>query len=205
MTDETTVTDSTATNGNAGGVTPPANATPPDASGASDPWADFDRLVEEGKTKPATPDTETKTDTPKNQDEVSVLKKQVEAIITKDARESSQKALADAVKGIREAAPTLEAIDSDLIDAYVLKKVQMDPRIGNALLEGGKAAQAVYRAVAKELGEKAKVPDSKLTEDRRAVRDAVKGISVTPPPVDKPDLSKMNNAEFRRYKESLEA
>jgi hypothetical protein len=159
---------------------------------------EFDTATTQAETRTET----TQTDTPKpeiTQDDVAFVR----AERAQRQREAFDRDISEAVKTLK---GDLE-VDDELAEGWLYAKAEKDARLRAAFAQRGQKPDA-WKAVLKSLGNDfAKKFDNQTdraaTEDRDAVRLAVRGASTRPPespPVDVKALNAMSDAEFARHK-----
>jgi hypothetical protein len=110
----------------------------------------------------------------------------------------------DAAEAFKEIRGSLSAdfFDDSMIDAWVASRALKDNGISQAWAgrqQNPRAYQAALDRLASEFqNQYSRLPDPQATEDHEAVAQAVRGSGKVPPEPP-PDLSKMSNAELRKY------
>ena len=178
-----------------------AQATPAvEGAGAQD---DLDTLLKEfegtQETKSETK-TETKPDTTTEDREAIEWAKQQRV---KTYLDETRSAINEAAKAVKGDLP----VDDELAEGFLHAKAFKDERFKQAFINREKSPDAwskVLKGMNAEFAKKfADMPDAQVSEDRAAVAAAVRGASTKASEPTPPDFSKMSDAEFRKFKESL--
>lgn len=120
-------------------------------------------------------------------------------------RQQVRQELDSTVNQIKEVNENLKDVDNDIIEGYLQTQASKDPRIAQAWMQRfdkPEAFKSVVNEIGKQLGEKFRPVDRKVTDDLQAVRAAVTE-EAPQGDVNVRDLNKMSDAEFLAYKESL--
>lgn len=206
MVDSTTQATATAPNAPASPVAAGTPAAP-----------DLDALLREFTPKPSAP-VPPKTETPPAAPSVDA-KKLTEALSyyeqaqQRDAKKSLDEDINKAVSAVKGASDALSGMPDRFVRGALHDLAASDPRFAQAFMqrqqnpEGwNKVLQAAAQEISKDLG--APQTDS-IQRNRLAVEAAVRGRqSTAPAPQGAPsneELSRMNNAQFNRYKQKLAA
>ena len=121
------------------------------------------------------------------------------------AADQTRKAINETVEGLKAAAENLKDIDNEVIEGMLQARAARDPRIAQAwALRYQRPGEwkKINKTLAKEFDQKFRRPDKQITEDRDALRAAVRSGPVESKP-EIPDLNKMSDAEFAAFKASL--
>jgi hypothetical protein len=193
-------------------VVTPANgaATPAPAAAANAP-DELDQLLKQFETPAETPKTESKADTKL---ETSDIKDVVEYVRAERTRKDSETVRTDIEKARSVIRSQLDEIGVKVPDIFLEGSLdamaRKDPRIAKAWMQREKNPQAwtdVLTGIAKTLRKDFEsLPDKEATDDKNAVRLAVRSASTrTPEPdaLDPKKLTKMSDAEFNKYKREL--
>jgi hypothetical protein len=179
-------------------------------SGAPD---ELDTLLKQFET-PAEqkPKTETKPETkPEPSEDMKDLANYVRAKRDEESREATRGDLAKAVTAVQtEIDDGGLKLPDRLVRGALRDMAEEDPRFLRAWAERGanpKAWEQVLKAAAKEIRKELESsPDPQATEDKAAVRAAVRSASTRTPEPEKLDnakINKMSDAEFNKYKRGL--
>ena len=193
-------------------VVTPANgaATPAPAAAANAP-DELDQLLKQFETPAETPKAET-TATPKV--EASDIKDVVEFVRTEKTRKESETVKADIEKARGVIRSQLDEIGvkipDDILEGTMDALARKDPRIQKAWMQRGTNPRAwddVVKGIAKKVRQDFEsLPDKETTDDKNAVRLAVRSASTRTPEAEAFDSKKVNSmttAEFNRLKRQL--
>jgi len=121
--------------------------------------------------------------------------------------EVTQKALTATVASLRADLPDDPAVNK-FVMGWLKDTADNDKRLQNAFANRDRDPQTWNKIVTgltrdcqKDFATLSRRPDAAATEDREAVTAALRGASTAPPPTKEPDLSKMSDAELRKYKQ----
>lgn len=187
-----------------------AKPTPEAAGGAPD---ELDALLKQFETPVETkPKAESKPETkPEPSEDMKELANYVRARRDEESRQATRDDLAKAVTAVK------TEIDGEgiklpdrLVRGALRDMAEEDPRFLQAWAHRGsnpRAWEQVLKAAAKEIRKELESsPDPHATEDKAAVRAAVRSASTrTPEPeaIDPKKLAGMSDAEFRKFKQGL--
>jgi hypothetical protein len=194
----------------AAATTTDAGATPP-AEGTGAQIDPLEAALAEFNSETAKTDKPDTSSTPADKPKIDVKQLHDDAAFIREERERLEKeafgrVVADTVKAIK---GDIE-FDDELVEGWLSARAGKEPRIAAAFASRGKNPDGwkkVLDGLRADFAKKfADQPDRAATDDRNAVRQAMRGASSTRPPtpaVDNKALSKMNDAEFERFKAGL--
>lgn len=211
------MTDSTGQVANSTATAPEGSAAPkPEGKGAP-PL--LDALLREYEPKPSAPVPQAKTETPPPQGappaaDPTKLNRALaffESEENRRAQESLKGDLDKAVKSVKDASPALANVPDRFVRGALKDMADDDPRLRLAWMRRGEDPDGwnkVLQAVAHKIGEEAGSPQTdSIQRGRVAVEAAVRGRqSQAPAPKGMPsnaELSRMNDAQFNRFKKTL--
>ena len=120
--------------------------------------------------------------------------------------QQTKSAIQETVTGIKNLGENLKDVDNEIIEGMLQSRAARDPRIATAwAMRHQKPSEwnKVAKSLAKELDSKFHFPDRQATEDREALRAAVKSGPVQTNEVSIKDLNGMSDSEFAAFKASL--
>lgn len=154
----------------------------------------------------AQPDAQPQTEQPAKETSLPPDYDSVRYFAEQYARDQHRREIDKTVQTIKEMGENLKEIDDEVIEGVLQARAAKDERVRLAWMtrhqkpsEWGK----LTKALAKELDEKFRRPDKQVTEDREALRAAVRSGPVGDDKPSVTDLNKMSDAEFEAYKASL--